>query len=133
MLFNSGLGKIGLWIDLTKTKRYYSREEVEREGCVYKKMPLEGHEASPSEKQTDAFIQIVKQFFVDHPANQLVAIHCTHGFNRTGFLISAYLTSVFEWSIEASVREFRLAREPGIYKQDYLLVLNAYFSKVKIL
>uniref|UniRef100_A0A914VM93 mRNA-capping enzyme n=1 Tax=Plectus sambesii TaxID=2011161 RepID=A0A914VM93_9BILA len=123
MVFNSGLGKIGLWIDLTKTNRYYSRQEVEREGCVYKKMPLEGHEASPSEQQTEAFIRVVRQFFADHPTNQLIAIHCTHGFNRTGFLIAAYLTNVFGWAIEASLREFQLAREPGIYKQDYITEL----------
>ena len=27
----------------------------------------------------------------------LLGVHCTHGFNRTGFLIISYLVQVSEW------------------------------------
>ncbi|TKS75491.1 mRNA-capping enzyme [Collichthys lucidus] len=49
-----------------------------------------------------------------------VRVHCTHGFNRTGFLICAYLVEKMDWSIEAAVAAFSQARAPGIYKGDYL-------------
>ncbi|KAG7246724.1 hypothetical protein CRUP_031429 [Coryphaenoides rupestris] len=47
-------------------------------------------------------------------------VHCTHGFNRTGFLICAYLVEKMDWSVEAAVAAFSLSRPPGIYKGDYL-------------
>ena len=58
----------------------------------------------------------------------ILVIHCTHGFNRTGFLICAYLIESNDWSLEAALNEFRTAREPGIYKQDYLDDLHRRFG-----
>src|SRR5699024_4976403 len=49
-----------------------------------------------------------------------IAVHCTHGFNRTGFLICSYLVLVHKWDMEQAVHEFAKARPPGIYKQDYI-------------
>lgn len=50
----------------------------------------------------------------------LIAVHCTHGFNRTGFLIASYLVQTKDWDVRAAINEFARARAPGIYKQDYL-------------
>lgn len=47
-------------------------------------------------------------------------VHCTHGFNRTGFLICAYLCREHDMSIDAAIDLFAKARPTGIYKQDYL-------------
>jgi len=47
-------------------------------------------------------------------------VHCTHGCNRSGFLICAYLVEILNWSIDASVTTFSKCRSPGIYKKDYL-------------
>ena len=49
-----------------------------------------------------------------------MGVHCTHGFNRTGFLIISYLILEVDWSLSAAVQAFAEARSPGIYKQDYL-------------
>ena len=38
----------------------------------------------------------------------------------TGFLICAYLVEKYDFSIEAAVNCFSRARQPGIYKQDYI-------------
>ncbi|KAK5975840.1 hypothetical protein GCK32_016229, partial [Trichostrongylus colubriformis] len=54
--------KIGLWIDLTKTDRYYSVKEVESHGCLYRKMPLAGHGSSPTQEETDRFVRLVQGF-----------------------------------------------------------------------
>lgn len=49
-----------------------------------------------------------------------MAVHCTHGFNRTGFLIAAYLASAMDWAIDAAIYSFAQMRPNGIYKQFYL-------------
>ncbi|CAB3410852.1 unnamed protein product [Caenorhabditis bovis] len=116
---NLGGRRIGLWIDLTRTDRYYYSEEVTEHGCVYKKIPLVGHNESPSEEETEQFIKIVSEFRNNNPSG-IVGVHCTHGFNRTGFLISAYLFSVEGWGIDAAISEFARSRPNGIYKQDYI-------------
>uniref|UniRef100_A0A915PZ12 mRNA-capping enzyme n=1 Tax=Setaria digitata TaxID=48799 RepID=A0A915PZ12_9BILA len=106
--------RIGLWIDLTKTNRYYSRKEVEKRSCIYKKIPLKGHGEAPSVSETEQFCRIVRSFL------QAMAVHCTHGFNRTGFLIAAYLASAMDWAIDAAIYSFAQMRPNGIYKQLYL-------------
>ena len=75
----------------------------------------------------------------------LIGVHCTHGFNRTGYLICAYLVIANDWecvifsktqilikslifSPEAAVLAFASARPPGIYKQDYLTTLFERFG-----
>lgn len=50
----------------------------------------------------------------------MIALHCTHGFNRTGFLIAAALVELFNWDAESAINEFARARPNGIYKDDYL-------------
>uniref|UniRef100_A0A0N5AHZ1 mRNA-capping enzyme n=1 Tax=Syphacia muris TaxID=451379 RepID=A0A0N5AHZ1_9BILA len=111
--------KIGLWLDLTKTKRYYSRKEVENNDCIYKKLPLKGHGSTPTEEETENFCQEVSAFLKDNPKG-VVAVHCTHGFNRTGFLIAAYLVEELGWAIDAAIGNFAVCRPNGIYKQDYI-------------
>ncbi|XP_071450546.1 mRNA-capping enzyme [Hetaerina americana] len=122
MLFNSMKSykvKIGLWIDLTFTSRFYDKQEVEEEGCRYVKLQCRGHKETPSEDQTKAFILVCQQFISQHPL-EVIGIHCTHGFNRTGFLIVSYLVENMDWSVEAAINEFARIRPPGIYKADYL-------------
>ncbi|XP_041043142.1 mRNA-capping enzyme isoform X8 [Carcharodon carcharias] len=58
-------------------------------------------------------------------------VHCTHGFNRTGFLICAYLVEKMDWSIEAAVATFAQARPPGIYKGEYLQDLFSRYGEVE--
>ena len=51
---------------------------------------------------------------------QIIVVHCTHGFNRTGFMICSFMVLVWDWSIEASLECFTKVRPPGIYKEDYI-------------
>ena len=37
---------------------------------------------------------------------EVIGVHCTHGYNRTGFLIIAYLVEKEDWSLEAAVSVF---------------------------
>lgn len=44
--------KLGLWIDLTNTSRFYDKKMVEEAGCKYVKMQCRGHGETPSPEQT---------------------------------------------------------------------------------
>ncbi|XP_061397952.1 mRNA-capping enzyme [Musca vetustissima] len=110
---------LGLWIDLTNTKRFYDRAIVEAKGTQYVKLQCRGHGETPSPEQTQSFIEIVDNFINDRPFD-LIGVHCTHGFNRTGFLIASYLVERLDFSVEAALAMFSKIRPPGIYKQDYI-------------
>ncbi|KAH8416367.1 hypothetical protein KR222_000734 [Zaprionus bogoriensis] len=111
--------KLGLWIDLTNTKRFYDRGTVEERGAQYIKLQCRGHGETPSPEQTHSFIELVDNFINERPFD-VIAVHCTHGFNRTGFLIISYMVERLDCSVEAALAVFADARPPGIYKQDYI-------------
>ncbi|CAH2066083.1 unnamed protein product, partial [Iphiclides podalirius] len=111
--------KLGLWIDLTNTTRFYDKSEVERNGCKYVKMSCRGHGETPTQEQTRQFIDTITNFKLNHPED-IIGVHCTHGFNRTGFLIVSYMVEEMDFSLDAALHSFSKVREPGIYKQDYI-------------
>uniref|UniRef100_D3TNV7 mRNA-capping enzyme n=1 Tax=Glossina morsitans morsitans TaxID=37546 RepID=D3TNV7_GLOMM len=111
--------KLGLWIDLTNTKRFYDKSVVMTRGANYVKLQCRGHGETPSLEQTRSFIEIVDDFVNERPLD-IVGVHCTHGFNRTGFLIVSYMVERLDYSVEAALAIFAVARAPGIYKQDYI-------------
>uniref|UniRef100_A0A8C2DQK1 RNA guanylyltransferase and 5'-phosphatase n=1 Tax=Cyprinus carpio TaxID=7962 RepID=A0A8C2DQK1_CYPCA len=122
--------KMGLLLDLTNTSRFYDRAEIEKEGIKYVKLSCKGHGECPTVETTEMFIRLCEHFIEKTPT-ELIGVHCTHGFNRTGFLICAYLVEKMDWSIEAAVAAFAQARPPGIYKADYLKELFRRFGDVE--
>ncbi|XP_043268490.1 mRNA-capping enzyme [Venturia canescens] len=122
MLFSSVKSqrlKLGLWIDLTNTNRFYNKADVEAQGCKYLKLQCRGHGETPSKEQTNTFVQVCKNFIAQNPLD-IIGVHCTHGFNRTGFCIISYLVETEMTSVDAGIAEFATARPPGIYKADYI-------------
>ena len=122
--------KIGMWIDLTNTSRFYDKEIVERAGCKYVKLNCKGHGETPGPETVNIFIEICSRFIRQNPLD-IIGVHCTHGFNRTGFLIVSYLVRELDWSVEAAVAEFSKVRPPGIYKEDYLIELFRLYGDVE--
>lgn len=117
---NNYNGKLGLVIDLTNTDRFYDvNTEVKQQGIKHYKMNCKGHGETPTPDTTKLFISIVDNFIRQHPT-EIIGVHCTHGFNRTGFLICAYLVEKLDFSIDMAVALFAQCRPPGIYKQDYI-------------
>lgn len=121
--------KMGLWIDLTNTDRFYDKKVVEEREIRYLKLQCRGHGECPTEEQTRTFIQVCQKFISMNPLH-IIGIHCTHGFNRTGFLIASYLVENKSWSVDAAIRAFAQARPPGIYKADYLRELFKRYGDV---
>lgn len=119
--------KLGLIIDLTNTTRFYDKTEVERAGINHVKMNCKGHGETPTREQVALFINMCDRYFNQNPGG-LIGVHCTHGFNRTGFLIIAYLVEKDDWSVDAAVQCFAQCRPPGIYKADYLKELVSRYG-----
>jgi len=118
--------KIGLWIDLCNTDRWYNKRDVEQLECKYVKIQCRGHGEAPSPDAVNTFVNICRKFAQQNPL-QIIAVHCTHGFNRTGFLIASYLIETEDWAPEAALISFAQARPPGIYKADYIEdLMNRY-------
>uniref|UniRef100_A0AAG5D4T1 mRNA-capping enzyme n=1 Tax=Anopheles atroparvus TaxID=41427 RepID=A0AAG5D4T1_ANOAO len=111
--------RIGLWIDLTNTNRFYDKHDIEDKGSQYIKLQCRGHAETPSHEQAKAFIEIVEEFIEQHPVDA-IGVHCTHGFNRTGFLIVSYMVERMDCAVDAALMAFAKARPPGIYKEDYI-------------
>ena len=122
--------KLGLWIDLTNTSRFYDKKSLEAYGCKYLKLQCRGHGETPSEEQTRTFVQVCKNFISYNPL-EIIGVHCTHGFNRTGFLIISYLVENDGTSVDAGLVEFATARPPGIYKADYIQELFRRYDDVE--
>eukprot|EP01135_Chromosphaera_perkinsii_P009354 Nk52_evm30s1737 gene=Nk52_evmTU30s1737 len=122
-LAGSGI-HLGMIIDLTKTNRYYDKAEFEKKGITHVKLPCEGFEAAPTVENAQLFIKIVTSF-KSKPENEgkFIGLHCTHGFNRTGFLICCYLVEVMDWDVVTAVSAFAESRSPGIYKREYVVDL----------
>lgn len=122
--------KMGLWIDLTNTTRFYDRKTVEDYSCKYLKLQCRGHGETPSEEQTRTFVQVCRNFIAQNPL-EIIGVHCTHGFNRSGFLIISYLVEMDGSSVDAALAEFATVRPPGIYKEDYIKELYRRYDDVE--
>ncbi|XP_005377798.1 PREDICTED: mRNA-capping enzyme isoform X2 [Chinchilla lanigera] len=122
--------KMSLLVDLTNTSRFYDRNDIEKEGIKYIKLQCKGHGECPTTENTETFIRLCERFNERNPP-ELIGVHCTHGFNRTGFLICAFLVEKMDWSIEAAVATFAQARPPGIYKGDYLKELFRRYGDIE--
>ncbi|NXB93722.1 DUS11 phosphatase, partial [Vidua chalybeata] len=78
--------ELGLVIDLTYTTRYYGREELPS-SLRYWKILTVGHQI-PNRKTILRFKYLVKKFLAANRDNdKLIGVHCTHGLNRTGYLV----------------------------------------------
>lgn len=112
--------KVGLIINLSNTSKYYDNCDFQDDPDIeFAQIPCRGHAEPPKPTEQDNFIKMCDNFLSKNP-EKIIAVHCTHGYNRTGFMICAYLCSKLDWSIEAAVNSFATKRRPGIYKQDYL-------------
>lgn len=132
MLFNTAKRKkiiLGLWIDLTNSSRFYNKSEIEEHDCKYVKLRCKGHGETPSKTQVKEFNQLVHNFISQYPL-QSIAVHCTHGFNRTGFLIVSYLVEMLDYSLPKALDIFAESRPEGIYKHDYIMELYRRFDDV---
>ncbi|KAM6342252.1 RNA/RNP complex-1-interacting phosphatase [Podargus strigoides] len=111
--------ELGLIIDLTYTTRYYRPEELPATLC-YSKILTMGHEI-PNRETIFQFKRVVKKFLRDNKDNdKLIGVHCTHGLNRTGYLVCRYLIDVEGMEPNTAIELFNRARGHPIERTNYI-------------
>ena len=107
-----GVVKVISLVNLDKkfkgSPKMYTREEVYGEGLLLGEVMCKpiGHpdsEPYPSE-------EVVEQFLKEVDVEGLVAVHCAHGLNRTGYLICRYLIQKCGVEPREAVARFNEAR-----------------------
>uniref|UniRef100_A0AAV1T3M4 Tyrosine specific protein phosphatases domain-containing protein n=1 Tax=Peronospora matthiolae TaxID=2874970 RepID=A0AAV1T3M4_9STRA len=107
-------------IDLTNTSKYYNGErEFQNTGVQYIKLPIEGFYGPPEAREVNKFVKLVDEFIQKSPYGA-IAVHCTHGLNRTGYLVVTYLVKRLRYSVTAALAAFKAARPPGLIKHMYV-------------
>uniref|UniRef100_A0A7S1RFX0 Tyrosine specific protein phosphatases domain-containing protein n=1 Tax=Alexandrium catenella TaxID=2925 RepID=A0A7S1RFX0_ALECA len=110
---------IGLVVDLVNTEKYYSGFSEDTDGIEYQKVRIPGRTV-PERAVLEEIFDTIDDFVSRRPG-EYVAVHCTHGINRTGFLVSAYLmTRAHLPKCGGAVAAFEKARGSKMDKQ-YLL------------
>ena len=85
---SNGRKRLGLVLNLTFTTKYYNPQDFERSRVHYGAIMCPGHEI-PNEDLFWQFQRSLYNFFFDYPdRNMVVGVHCTHGVNRTGYMIA---------------------------------------------
>ncbi|XP_006355384.1 mRNA-capping enzyme-like isoform X1 [Solanum tuberosum] len=124
--------KLGMVIDLTNTSRYYSLSDWRKEGIKHVKIQCRGRGSAPDNESVNSFVYEVSQFLARQKhAKKYILVHCTHGHNRTGFMIIHYLMRTLPISVSQAIKIFSDARPPGIYKPDYIDALYAFYHEKK--
>nr|GEW53415.1 mRNA-capping enzyme-like [Tanacetum cinerariifolium] len=124
--------KLGAVIDLTNTTRYYSVNDWKKEGIKYVKINCKGRGSVPENEAVNQFVYEVSQFLARQKnPKKYILVHCTHGHNRTGYMIIHYLMRTLLISVTQAIKIFSDARPPGIYKPDYIDALYSFYHERK--
>ncbi|XP_066598527.1 RNA/RNP complex-1-interacting phosphatase-like isoform X2 [Prorops nasuta] len=105
-------------VDLTNTTRYYNPVEITKAGLTYHKLMIPGKQLPP-EHHVKQFFKIVETFLSSHRGDDIIGVHCTHGLNRTGYLICRYLIQQLNWDPEDAIKAFGAARGYEIERKEY--------------
>ncbi|XP_068646312.1 uncharacterized protein [Aristolochia californica] len=123
---------LGMVIDLTNTTRYYPASDWKKQGIKHVKIACKGRDAVPDNESVNQFVHEVSQFyFRQKHLKKYILVHCTHGHNRTGFMIIHFLMRSQPTSVTEALQLFAAARPPGIYKQDYIDALYRCYHERK--
>ncbi|XP_044093516.1 LOW QUALITY PROTEIN: RNA/RNP complex-1-interacting phosphatase-like [Neovison vison] len=111
--------ELGLIIDLTYTHRYYKPEDFP-ETIPYLKIYTIGHQV-PDDNTIFKFKCAVNEFLKENRDNdKLIGVHCTHGLNRTGYLICRYLIDVQGMRPDDAIELFNRCRGHCLERQNYI-------------
>lgn len=112
--------ELGLVVDLTNTTRYYNKEEITKKGIEYKKIFTKGHTV-PEKAVQDSFFQTVDEFLsLNKDSRRVIGVHCTHGLNRTGYLICRYMIDRMKIDADEAIDAFNRARGHDMERKNYL-------------
>ena len=118
-----GVSMVDVIIDLTATDRYYSPDDVPF-GVRYLKLKLAGRK-TPSEEELRL---VLGEFSAAAARNHVAIIHCTHGLNRTGYIVVCALVELYSYSVSDAVDLFCSLRPPGLFREEYAEALRERYT-----
>ncbi|KAK0415981.1 hypothetical protein QR680_012231 [Steinernema hermaphroditum] len=119
--------RIGFVIDLTNTTRYYDANLWKNYGIRYHKIPNSGRDVHTQGEFFDRFKKAVDEFRKENEESGddlLIGVHCTHGLNRTGYLICRYMIEVLNIDAKGAISEFEKSRGHAIRRSEYINALK---------
>ncbi|XP_078494162.1 RNA/RNP complex-1-interacting phosphatase homolog [Ciona intestinalis] len=112
--------RIGTVVDLTYSTRYYQPRDFTNNGISHHKIFVPGQIIPPPKVVSD-FTSIMSKFEKNKQSdNEVIAVHCTHGLNRTGYLICRYLIEEKKFKPKDAIEKFNSARGHKIERENYL-------------
>ncbi|KAH8250840.1 hypothetical protein KR038_008492 [Drosophila bunnanda] len=115
---------LGLIIDLTNTNRYYHPNAFAANNLRHQKLMIPGKE-TPPRALSKRFCGFVADFLAENADNdKLIGVHCTHGVNRTGYLICYFMITMMKKSPQEAIETFAAARGHKIERQNYMSSLK---------
>uniref|UniRef100_A0ABM0MNA9 RNA/RNP complex-1-interacting phosphatase-like n=1 Tax=Saccoglossus kowalevskii TaxID=10224 RepID=A0ABM0MNA9_SACKO len=107
---------LALVIDLTNTDRYYNKKDITDKDVAidgknikvqYKKIKIPGKRL-PSEESVTIFKETVSKFLevTQSKSSVIIGVHCTHGLNRTGYMVCRYLIDCLKYEPDEAIKTF---------------------------
>ncbi|KAH8384738.1 hypothetical protein KR093_007128 [Drosophila rubida] len=110
---------LGLIVDLTNTDRYYNPQTFKDQKVEHQKLMIPGHH-TPSRALSQRFCEYVTNFLEANADNdKLIGVHCTHGVNRTGYLICYFMITKMNMAPKLAIQTFADARGHQIERDNY--------------
>ncbi|XP_035216164.1 RNA/RNP complex-1-interacting phosphatase-like [Stegodyphus dumicola] len=111
---------LGMVIDLTfKFPAYYNPQEFLDCGVQYKKIGCVGHDV-PKEENFFELLDTVESFMISNARNDLViGLHCTHGVNRTGYMLCRLLVERLRYTPGQALEAFACSRGYPLERENY--------------
>jgi len=94
-------------------------------------IPNKGRGEAPQPEAVNDFVFEVFSHLNRCP-EAYILVHCTHGYNRTGFMIISYLMRMLSdptTKLLNVINSFAESRSPGIYKNYYIKYLFKYYHE----
>lgn len=104
-------------IDLTNTNRYYSPSQCDKQGWKHKKIFVPGGGMVPAKQNVEQFYAAVSEAMSE---DGLIGVHCTHGLNRTGYMVCRYMIEKNGIDPDQAILAFDTARGHKQERENYL-------------
>ncbi|KAL7667728.1 hypothetical protein ACOME3_010463 [Neoechinorhynchus agilis] len=115
-------------ISLINNEEYYqSKEFTDHFNVLHYSLPCDEHKDYPRKEIKNRFMEICDSLLESKP-NSVIAVHCTRGYNQSGFLISSYLIEKKKMKLRSAIAEFRRCRAPGIQAPRVIHGLRLRYS-----
>ncbi|CAG0896499.1 unnamed protein product [Cyprideis torosa] len=118
--------KIKTIIDLTGRNYYHYVEPDQARKSTFRKQygvrleKLSFTVGFPSREQLGFFFRIIDEHIDEFGEDSQIGIHCTHGVNRTGFMVCRYMIERNRVNASDAIKAFNAARGHALEREYYL-------------